>query len=129
MKVTAKAYRTPGSKIWSVDVTGDGIEEVTQARRLGEVETVARSVVALMHDVPPSEIQVTVQVPEADDVRKRWSEVTARADAARSQIQACAVASREIAREARESVGLNDAAFILGIGRPRVTQLTKQESN
>lgn len=66
MHVTARAYREPGSSLWTVDVTGDGVEEVTQARHTGEIDTMARSVVSLMLEVPADSVTVsTVIEPDA----------------------------------------------------------------
>ena len=125
MLVTARAFRTPGSKIWTVEVTGEGVDEVTQALHLAEVEDMARSVVALTKEVPEESVTVTVEVPEADKAQKAWREAMEAEENARRTVTEAADRAKATAREARAAFGVGDAAFVLGLSKQRISQLTK----
>lgn len=128
MDVNARAFRTPGSKIWTVEVTGAGVEEVTQARHLAEVEDMARGVVAITRQVPEESVNVTVEVPDAGEVFTAWVKAGEDGDAARREVEAAAARGRAAATKARETFGVNDAAFVLGVSKQRISQLTNQRA-
>jgi len=105
---------------WLVRIDGTG--GLTQARRYGEVETMAREYVALVEDVPIDQVSIggiTVQGA---------SEVLAQAVAERRQAQALEATAnmkiREVARKLRaKSVPLAEIGQILGVSHQRAHQL------
>ncbi|MDR2256121.1 MAG: hypothetical protein LBE25_09010 [Arthrobacter sp.] len=58
MDVVAKAYREPGSTLWTIGVTGEGVDLTTQARFVEECEDMAREVVAVTCDIPTESVRV-----------------------------------------------------------------------
>lgn len=118
---TARAERD--GDWWAIDVPEvDGV--FTQARRLDQIEAMARDVIALMLDVDPAsfDLKLDVTFPPA------WAEVAAQVVGLR---KASADADRELGlalrRAARDlkSAGLpvRDVGQVLGVSAQRVSQL------
>lgn len=105
---------------WLVHI--DGTDGLTQARRFGEVETMAREYVCLVEDVPIEDVTIgTVTVQGATDV-------LAQANAERQQAKALDSAAnrriRDVARRLRsDSVPLAEIGQILGVSHQRAHQL------
>lgn len=121
---------------YDIEVTRDGrwwmvsipaIDGLTQARRLDEVEEMARSYIALDTDVPLSTVgigQVVVEVG-GEDLHKHMEELAAlRAEAEAAQARV-AERARELAIElAERDVPTRDIGSMLGVSHQRVSQLT-----
>lgn len=119
---TAQARRE--GRWWMIEVPE--IDGLTQARRLGDVEDMARELIAVTLDVPLDDVEVEVTVTAVEDVDV--AEVLGkirdeRAEAARLERQASAEA-RELARElASAEIPMRDIGTILGVSHQRVAQL------
>ncbi|RXR26816.1 HicB family toxin-antitoxin system [Oerskovia turbata] len=119
---TARARRE--GRWWMIEVPE--IDGLTQARRLGDVEEMARELIAVTLDVPLDDVAVAVAVTAVGDVdvAEALSKIRdERAEAARLERQASAEA-RELARElASAELAMRDIGSILGVSHQRVAQL------
>lgn len=108
-------------RFWVVEVDGVG---VTQARRLSQVEEMARDLVAIMVQVPADSVRVEIDVELGDTVKSEVEEAKRlRCEALRLQ-EAATQASREAATRLRETgLSINDVGTLLGISHQRVHQL------
>ncbi|SDS21985.1 hypothetical protein SAMN04488543_1303 [Friedmanniella luteola] len=122
---------------YQVNVTRDGrwwmlevpdLDVTSQARRLGEVEQMAREAIAVTTDAPVDGVQVELRLPDLGLVK-----ASRLADLYRERAE---IAEREVrlAAETRDvAVGLVDAGVplrdvgeILGVSHQRVHQLVNQ---
>lgn len=117
---TAKATRD--GKWWSVEVLELGV--FTQARRLDQVEFMARDAIALLLDVPPDSFEVTV-VPEVPaKVQAILDEVRESRAAAEHASEVASMKAREAARILHdEGMPLRDVGRVLGVSHQRAHQL------
>lgn len=96
----------------------------SQARRLGQVEDVARELIALMTDDPPESfaLHVDLKLPEA--VRRDLDRSAAlREMAAQIQSEAAQLARRAAARLRNQGLPLRDVGQALGVSFQRAKQL------
>jgi hypothetical protein len=123
---TYHAHVERGDRYWLVRVRE--VDRWTQARRLREVEEMARDLVAVMLDVDADSFQLDVTYDLPDSVRRRLAEadrLRQESDAAKS---AAAAESRAAARELVESgLSLRDTAQLLGLSYQRVHQLVYED--
>lgn len=114
---------------WMINVPE--IDQLTQARRISEIEDMARSLIAISTDTPAENITVqihTIDVPGLGDIAAAARKISEERNAA-----ACAavVAQHHTADYARilanAGVPVRDAAEILGISPQRVSQLANAE--
>lgn len=123
-------------KTYSVHVQRDGdwwgidIPEVdggfSQAKRLDQVEAMAREVVALLLDVPEDSFELDVSVAFPPD----WAQMAARVQALRKAAgeaeSTLGVALREAAAGLRAAgLPVRDVGRVLGISAQRISQLTQ----
>jgi hypothetical protein len=108
-------------KFWVIEVHGVG---VTQARRLSQVEEMARDLVAIMAQVPADEVAVEVKVELGEEVGTEVDEAKRlRAESTRMQ-EAATQASRAAAARLRETgLSISDVGTLLGVSHQRVHQL------
>lgn len=122
MKYTADVTRE--GRWWMVSVPE--VDGLTQARRLGEAELMARELVAVTLDLELDEVEVDIVVRQVDgvDVAERVGRIEAeKAEAERLKREALAE-SKELARELVEAeVPLRDVGALLGVSYQRVHQL------
>lgn len=97
----------------------------TQARRLEQVEAEAREALALMLEVEPDSIAVTVEPRLPDEVSALISALTAAHEATEDAQSKEREAARKAARALVEGLGLpqRDAGKILGVTHQRVQQI------
>lgn len=120
---------------YDIEVTRDGrwwmvaipaINGLTQARRIGEIEEMARSYIALETDVKLSSVElgtVTVCVG-GEDVRKDIDELRELKRIADEATARAAAAAREMARRlAAQDVPVRDIGAVLGVSHQRASQL------
>lgn len=115
--------RRGASNWWVIEVPSvPGV--ITQARRIDQVEEMARDALGLFLDVDPAglEVQVDLELPEA------WARVVDDARQARvASEKADRAAADAVRRAAREltSAGLSmrDVGSIMGVSHQRVAQL------
>jgi hypothetical protein len=105
--------------VWVVE-----LERATQARHLGEVEFMARDMIALMLEIEPDSFELVVDLVLPTDVREnveaaeRLREESARAN------RAAADAARAAARGLADAgLPLRDIGIALGVSRQRAHQL------
>lgn len=123
---------------YKVEVTRDGrwwmihipeIDGLTQARRIGEIEDMACSLIAISTDTPLSEIGVqvaSITVPGIGDIAHTAHRIEHLRHQAEELEAKAADAAKQYARElTREGVPVRDAASLLGVSPQRISQLTK----
>jgi hypothetical protein len=120
---------------YDVEVTREGrwwmisipaLDGLTQARRLDEVEDMARSYISVDTDAPPSTVElgkVSIWVG-TDEVNTAHDEIAALRAEARAAEERAAERAREVAnRLAAADVPVRDIAAVLGVSHQRVSQL------
>lgn len=122
MSTTYTAVATKGDRYWLVEVPEIG--RTTQARRLAEIEPMARDLVAVMLEVDPATVQIAIdlRLPEG------YAEHAAAAQALRSQAAeakaAAAAESRAAAQALRSAgLGLQEIGEVMGVSYQRASQL------
>lgn len=118
---TARAVRD--GRWWAVQVEElDGV--FTQARRLDQVEFMARDAIALLLDVPPDSFDVTVTTELPAKVQAIIDDVRASRVAAELASEAASMKAREAARILHEGgMPLRDVGRVLGVSHQRAHQL------
>lgn len=123
---------------YNVEVTRDGrwwminvpeIDQLTQARRVGEIEDMARSLIAVSTDTALSEVRVhvtSITVPSLGDIASTAHHIEdLRGEAARLEAKA-SEAVQQYARDlTHQGVPVRDTAALLGVSPQRVSQLAK----
>lgn len=105
---------------------------VTQARRLDEVEQMAREFIAVSTDVPLSKVAVEVAGIDADG--QNLLEAKTLVDALRRRAKDLEALVAELTREVASaltdaSVPVRDVSSILGVSHQRVSQLVQAAAN
>jgi hypothetical protein len=104
------------------------IDQLTQARRIGEIEDMARSLIAISTDQPISEITVHVANIRVNgvDVLEGAAHVTRlRNQAIEVEQEAVAAAGDFAVRLTKADVPVRDIAALIHVSPQRVSQLTK----
>jgi DNA-directed RNA polymerase specialized sigma24 family protein len=124
--VAVKTYRASAhreGKWWVIDVDGVG---VTQGRSTAEARRMAADLVAIMLEVPLTQVEVEIafEVPGilGEEIRQARSE-TLRAEEA--QRHAAEKTRAVVAHILEDGMSKQDAARILGVSPQRISQLTK----
>jgi len=122
-------------KTYDVKVTRDGrwwmieipeVDGLTQARRLDEVETMARELIAVTLDVPLSEVVVSVSGIEVEgqDVLATKALVDELRTRAKEAEEMASVLTREFAASlTAANVPVRDVSRVLGVSHQRVSQI------
>lgn len=121
---TANARRANGW--WAIDVHGlKGV--FSQARRLDQVEAMARDAIAAMLDVPPDSFDVYVHVELVDRLLAEVEQAQGlRRDADRRQ-QEASEAMRQVVDDLVDTgLTVRDAGHVLGVSYQRVAQLRRR---
>lgn len=112
-------------------ITVPEIDQITQARRVSEIEDMARSLIAICTDTPLTEVGVNVSsivirgVGDVLDTAHRIEDLRHRANDLEAQ---AADAARQYAVTLTGSgVPVRDAATLLGVSPQRVSQLANAE--
>ena len=121
---------TRDGKWWMVEVPAIG--GLTQARRVTEVEDMARDLIAVTLDVPLSDVElgeVNLAVDDLSDLQKRVRHI-AEISAEAASLQARAL--KEFQDTARalvdRKVPVRDVGALLGVSHQRIAQITKAET-
>lgn len=124
------------SKTYSVSVTRDGkwwmiavpeLDALTQARRLGDVATNARELIALETGVALDEVEIEQRIelePGGEDIANRVAQINeerAKLIAAEARVKAAAEAFAKELASAR--VPVRDIGTLLGVTFQRASQL------
>jgi hypothetical protein len=120
---------------YDVNVTRDGrwwmiaipaIDALTQARRVTDVEEMARSLIAVTLDVAPSKVKIgkiTIKVGKKDVVKTAEEIAKLRATAAEIEAQASKLARATAGELVEADVPLRDVGALLGVSHQRAGQL------
>lgn len=108
---------------WAIDVPGiKGIH--TQARKLSNVEAMARDAIAVALDVAPDTFAVVVTTElDADTLRLIKEAERTREEAALAQARAAAALAASVQHLRRRGLTVRDAGKLLGLSHQRVAQL------
>ena len=115
---------TRDNRWWMIRVPE--IDGLTQARRLADVEQMARELIAVTLDVRLSEVSVDVTFGAIDgiDVRSRIAAISSeKAEAARLEADVAAKTSALVKELVAHGVPLRDIGAMLGVSFQRVHQL------
>jgi hypothetical protein len=121
---------------YKVEITRDGrwwmvhipeIDGLTQARRIGEAEKMAREFIALETSTPITQVMVTIAsitVPGLGDIQELANDIRDLRDAARKAEAAFADATKRYAKRATAAgIPVRDIAELLDVSPQRVSQL------
>ena len=112
---------------WSIEIT-EGLPDhmlgVSQARRLTEVESIAREVIADLTEVDPNEVDVEVTIQTPAPVAAAQDALAHAESNAQKATRATIECRRRVALAARdEGLTMREVAKLLGISHQRVSQL------
>jgi hypothetical protein len=121
---------------YKVEITRDGrwwmvhipeIDGLTQARRIGEAEQMAREFIALETSTPITDVMVTIAsitVPGIGDIQELADDISDLREAARKAEAAVADATKRYAKRATQAgIPVRDIAELLDVSPQRVSQL------
>jgi hypothetical protein len=121
---------------YKVEITRDGrwwmvhvpeIDGLTQARRIGEAEQMAREFIALETSTPITDVMVTIAsitVPGLGDIQELADDIRDLRDTARKAEGALADATKRYAKRATKAgIPVRDIAELLDVSPQRVSQL------
>lgn len=119
---------TRDGRWWMVEIPA--IDGLTQARRISEVEEMARSLIAIELDIAFSRVElghISISVPGVGDVSAASAEVSILRSRAAEAETSAAKLTRELASAlVKANVPLRDAGSILGVSYQRVGQLVNK---
>jgi hypothetical protein len=121
---TYDVHVTRDSKWWMISVPA--VDGLTQARRISDVTTMARELIAVTLDVPLSTVDVHLASVDVDgvDVLERARQVrAAREQAAKLEAEAVGDAAALAHDLAGEGVPVRDIGEVLGVSYQRAHQL------
>lgn len=120
---------TREGKWWMIEVPALGDGGLTQARRLGEAELMARELIAVSVGKPLADITVSVHVkldPEGPDLAERAEKIKQDRERAAKYESASVESARALAHEmAAASVPVRDIGQLLDVSFQRASQLIK----
>lgn len=124
---TYTATATRSGTWWAIEVTSglpDMVLGVTQARRLSELDSVTKDVIADLTEVDPDTIDVDIRVDVPPELA-RLVELYVQADdlEAAARTQAATDRSAAAAGLLKEHLTMREAAQLLGISHQRIKQL------
>jgi predicted RNase H-like HicB family nuclease len=125
-KYRVKAVRS--GRWWAIEVPElDGV--YSQARRLDQVELMAREAIALMLDVPEGSFDLTIEVDRASlgDLRTVVEDALRARQAAEQAQDRASAAMRHAVGEIRSAgYTARDAGMLLGVSNQRISQIERQ---
>jgi hypothetical protein len=108
-------------------ITVPELDQVTQARRVNEIEDMARSLIAVSTDAPLADVQVqvvSIVIPGVGDILSTALHIEDLRQRAEDLETQAAEAAKQYARDlTREGVPVRDAATLLKVSPQRVSQL------
>jgi len=111
---------------WMISVPE--IDQVTQARRISEVEDMARSLIAVSTDAPITDVAVhvtSIKLPDGDDILGPAAEIQERRRQAHRLEATAADATRAYALKLTSAgIPVRDAATLLQVSPQRISQFT-----
>jgi hypothetical protein len=125
---TYDVHVTREGKWWMVNVTA--IDGLTQARRLSEVEDMARSLISVTLDVPPGTVGINVAAITigGHDIHEDADHIQQLRDTAETMLREAQRASELMAKSlADEDVPVRDIGTVLQLSFQRASQLVATE--
>lgn len=130
-------YRPQVMRNYKIEVHRDGrwwmvtvpeLDQVTQARRVAEIEDMARSLIAISTDAPKSEVAVqvtSITLAGGDDILGSAQEIEQlRRQAQNLEAQAADAARAYALKLTAAGIPVRDAATLLHVSPQRISQLT-----
>jgi DNA-directed RNA polymerase specialized sigma subunit len=113
-------------KYWEIRI--DELDQVIQARRVGDVEDMATYLAAGTAGLEPEEVKVNVTFRGPDAAMQRWAQ--ARQDIERGQELSSkgAAESRAVVLDLSEKFSITEVARMLGVSTQRISQLKAKKS-
>lgn len=109
---------------WTIDIPDVGA--TTQARRISDVEWMARECVSLTLDVSESDVSVVVEYRVPESIHAEWEASRRMAEHAKEEAAESARLARDVvARMRDEGYTYAEMASVLGLSPQRVHQLGK----
>lgn len=122
MTTTYRATAHREGRWWVIEIPAAGA--VTQARRVADVQWMARECVALTLDVSEDDVAIDVEFVLPDDARAEWESSRALAEHARADAaEAARLARNVVARMREQGYTYAEMASVLGLSAQRVHQL------
>jgi hypothetical protein len=125
--MTYKVEVTRDDRWWMIHVPD--IDGLTQARRISEIEDMARSLIAISTDTPIADVAVgihSITVPELGDIAGRAQYVRdLRARAAEAEARAAGEAIHYAQSLTEAGIPVRDIAELLGVSPQRISQLSR----
>lgn len=124
---TARCRRS--GKWWAVEIPEVNGGIFTQARRLDQVESMAREAIALTLDVSPASVEVRVVPVLPEEWEADLAEVNdARAAAEAAERRARATTDRIVRRLLDSGLTVRDVGLLLGISYQRVAKRARRSA-
>lgn len=130
MKITAitTTKSRNSQKYWAINVPEVGY--MTQAKRLTEVESAARSLASEILSVDPDSVEVNITVTLPKDLADKVDGAKLKMRAAQAQLEAASKASRLAIKKLRaEGFTVREVAKLMDLSPGRVTQLEHHSIN
>jgi predicted RNase H-like HicB family nuclease len=131
MKPTYRVTAVRSGRWWAIEVPElRGVH--SQARRLDQVESMAREVIALMLEVPEDSFDVVVEPDLASlgGVREAVEAALGERERANAAQEAASSAMRHAVSEIRASgYTSRDAGMLLGVSNQRISQIERQAAD
>lgn len=126
MQITANATQSDGW--WAIEVPELGF--MTQAKRLTEIEDMARSLAVDVLEIEPDAVQVTLNVVLPDETADAVNEAREQMREAQEHLAAASKASFDAVNALRNNAGLTvrEVAKLMQISAGRVTQIEHKSS-
>jgi hypothetical protein len=121
---TYTALCEPGERWWAIEIPEVPQGAYTQARRLGDVEHMARDLLSLIFEVPEDSFRVVVKPqlgPELDAAVARARKARVRAE--RAQHEAAEASTVAVTNLLALGLSMREAGQILGLSHQRVAQI------
>lgn len=128
MTHTYKVNVTRDGRWWMIDVPE--IDQLTQARRINEIEDQARSLIAISTDRPLTDIDVdiTIEVTGIGDIAERARDINRRrCEALKATEEAQRETTRYIQQLMRAGITVRDAGTLLDFSPQRISQIVHSE--
>ena len=123
---TARVER--GERYWLVTIPE--IERTTQARTLGEVEPMARDLIAVLEQVDPQSFELKPDIVFPAVAYEHWARAAKlREESARAQAEAADEARRAALALAELGLTVRDVGKVLGVSHQRAAQLIAEASS
>jgi predicted RNase H-like HicB family nuclease len=128
MRPTYKVAAVRSGRWWAIEVPElRGV--FSQARRLDQVESMAREVIALMLNVPEDSFDIVVEhdLDSLGDIREAIEAALRERERANAAQDAASTAVRHAVSVVRASgYSSRDAGFLLGLSNQRISQIERQ---